>query len=456
MPASTQHPNVLWLMSDEQRTDSLGCYGSRWAHSPHLDRLAREGAIFQTAVTSAPVCAPARASLVTGQYPHETGIWWNIPKPYPELSYLTDHFHEAGYESAAFGKRHYSGARDAFQTEHHFEVADAVDWFHYAEPYDPAAYDVVQYPREPFGWILGGRFPEAASRKSEARAVSEAMDWLEGRESQAPFLLHLSFNAPHTPVVPPPPYDTLIKESAITYPPEVEVAPPDEPRWLTEGVRPRADARRLTTEQIRKARRYYYGEAAFLDSQIGRLLEYMQARGLLDNTIIAFVSDHGTHIGDYGLVQKQSFYEPVVNVPFLLWHPKSIRKGGRFTTPVETRSLLPTLLELAGLTVPEAVKRTSLAPALVEGREPAAGPVFSEFTLGTFRIRHDDRLVMVRDGDWKLSLCLDPEPGDGALYHLSDDPFERRNLYGNPGAREAQERLTGLILRHVGSWSGEA
>ena len=219
------------------------------------------------------------------------------------------------------------------------------------------------------------------------------------------------------------------------------------PQWLGTSLMSMADATRLSTEQIRAMRRYYYGQVSWLDHLFGALLDWMQERGFLDDTIVAFISDHGTHLGDYGLVQKQTFYEPVVSVPFFFWHPNRIARGVELGEPVETRALLPTLLHLAGFQMPDT--RSSLAYELTAGKEPQPRPVFSEFTLGSFRIRHDDRLVMVRDENWKLSLCMDPEPHDGALYNLTDDPMELTNLYGRSEIHPVQQRLTDAIEQHL-------
>ncbi len=456
-PPELSRPNILWLMSDELRADGVGAYGSPWAQTPNLDRLAAEGALFRHALTPGPVCVPARASILTGRYPSEIGIWWNIRSYEPDLSdlpvldHLTEVFHEAGYRSASFGKRHYNSVNNAFQTESHFALSELVGYYRYREPLEGSDYDWVQYPPSPYAWIIGGRFPGPAEEKSEARAVREAIAWLSGHDPSVPFFLRLSFNAPHTPVVPPEPFDTIIDSDAIQLPEEAESAPTGEPDWIATALRSRCDAGRLSREQVLKARRYYYGEVAFLDSQIGKLLDWMGANGQLDNTIVVVVSDHGTHLGDYGLVAKQTFYEPVVNVPFLFWYPKAIVEGKIFETPVETRSLLPTLIELAGLAIAEPQNYApSLALSLRSGTEPESRPVFSEQTLASFDVRPDDRLVLVRDGDWKLSVAMTPEPAEGALYNLKDDPHERRNLFADPAFSNIRDRLTQMILEHLG------
>jgi arylsulfatase A-like enzyme len=449
--AQTKPPNVLWLMSDEHRTDSLGCYGSLWASTPNLDRLAREGVRFVSAVTPAPVCVPARSAILTGRYPSALGIWHNVrPAQHSMPEFLSEAFHRAGYRSASFGKQHYGGTKKAFQTEASIVLSEAVGYFKYLEPYDSAQYDVVRYPPSPYGWILGGRFPAPVEKTAQARIVRESLAWLDKLDRGTPFFLRLSFNAPHTPVVPPAPYDRKIDPDAIRLPPAAEGRPPGEAGWIAAGVRPSSEGARLSPDEVRKARRYYYGEVAFLDNQIGEMLSAMRSRGLLDNTIVAFVSDHGTHVGDYSLVQKQTFYEPVVNVPYIFWYPKGIAKGVVIQTPVETRTLLPTLFELAGISfVAEAGIAQSLAASLREGREPTAQPVFSEFNLASFGMPADHRYTMIRDGRWKLSLAFTPEPGDGALYDLIADPYERVNLYGSPEATAVRERLSRLLREHL-------
>jgi arylsulfatase A-like enzyme len=452
------YPNILWLMTDEQRTDSLSCYGSAWAKSPYLDRYAREGVVFQNAVTPAPVCQPARTALLTGQYPNKNGVWYNSggSKNSAPLRLLVPLFEEAGYRTASFGKSHYHNPqRRAFQTEYRKVMGDVVKWSGYNEKYREEDFGAVHYPPEPYPWILGGTFPETMEKKVETDVVRQSIQWLEDHPGDAPFFLRLSFNAPHTPVIPPYPFDQLIAKEDIRYPAQSEGPSSGSPMWISETLRSYADSAHLTDEQIRDARRYYYGETAYVDYQFGVLLEWMQERGLLDNTIVVFVSDHGTHIGDYGLVQKQTFYNSVVQVPYFFWYPRNVKQGVRIQTPVETISLLPTLLELAGLPLPDDCRDKSLAQVLRSGNEPVAAPVFSEFTLGSFGTRHEDKLVMVRDGRWKMSVCFNPEVSDGALYDLEADPCELTNLYEEPGHKETVQKLLGLIANHLGhqqSW----
>jgi arylsulfatase A-like enzyme len=444
-----RRPNILWLMTDEQRTDSLGCYGSPWARTPNLDRLAAEGTVFRRAVTPAPVCIPARLAMLTGTCVHQTGVWFNTPTD-RTYDLLTRRFVEAGYRTGSFGKHHYATPSRAFETEEQLVLSDAVHYFHYAEKYPQADYDVVQYPNEPWPWIFGGRFPEPAERTTESISIDRAIDWLARGGADRPWLLRVSFNGPHTPVAPPAPFDTLIDPAAVRLPPQAVGRPEGEPAWL-DDLRRRADAGRLNADQVRRMRQCYYGEVAFLDSQFGRLLDWMRGRGMLENTIVAFVADHGTHLGDYRMVQKQTFYEPSVCVPFFLWRPAQVAGGAFVETPVETLGLLPALLELAGLGRCEQPSGRQLLDACAGGGEPAARQVFSEFTLSQVPGYEGQRIAMVRDGRWKLSLRLAPALCDLTLHDLEADPHERTNLAGRPAQRSVQERLAQSLLAHLAS-----
>lgn len=445
-----KQPNILWLMTDEQRCDSLGCYGSPWAHTPNLDALAGQGVLFKNAITPAPVCVPARTSIFTAKYPSQTGVWYNeqnLSRPLPNIMGL---FRDAGYSTASFGKHHYVGIGSAFELETGCCFSH-VDPFRYDARYDEAAYDVVKYPGNIYNWIFGGRFPGKASQTSEAQALELAKQWLKKNAKNSPFFVRISFNGPHTPVVPPAPFDDIIPSDAIRYPAECEYLPNNSPDWLSKELMRCAGAAVLSPEQILKMRRYYYGEVAFLDNLFGQFLKWMKNKNLLEDTIVVFWSDHGTHLGDYGLVQKQTFFEPVLNVPFFFWYPGWLSAGKRIETPVETQSLLPTLLELAGLQVPGSGFSPSLADVLLSGNEPELRPVFSEFTLASFKpyVEHESPLVMVREGDFKLSVCMNPEPDSPIFCNLREDPLERLNLVDKGLYRPQMERMLSLIEKHL-------
>jgi arylsulfatase A-like enzyme len=447
--AGPESPNVLWLMTDEQRTDSLGCYGSPWARTPVLDALAREGVLFETAVTPSPVCVPARVSLLTGLVPGATQVLANTHRPKEATRFLPGVFREHGYRTGSIGKQHYRGHKRAFGHETNRMISDAVGYFEYGKGRCHSDYGGVRYPHDPYRWIFAGRFPEPAENHPEWLNVTDAMEWLRAGDARTPFFLRVSFNSPHTPVTPPAPYDTLIDPRSIHLPEATDEQLGGQPVWQREALHPIAASLCLSREEIARARQCYYGLVSFVDAQVGRLLEFMEKEGFLENTIIAYVSDHGTMLGDQGLMQKQVFYDPSVNVPYFIHWRGRIKSGRHLKTPVEAVTLLPTLVDLAGLPIPDSVHTPSFGPVLLGCEELPQEPVFSEIDLETFDIRGGDRRIMIRDGKWKLSLFhhvgrTNREP-DGCLYDLEADPEERNNLYGDPATASVCEELVDKI-----------
>jgi len=441
-------PNILWLMTDEQRIDALSFYNREWAKTPNLEKLAREGVIFDRAYTNCPVSMPARISILTGRYPSSHRIWTNINETPFDYNFLTRIFENAGYSTCSVGKQHYGNYKEnrAFQDEYSVGIKSGTyDPYWSSEGKDK--YDYVQF-KGPEAWILGGIFPGPLESTPEYQIVEKSKEWLKNHSPGNPFLLRLSFSAPHTPVTPPVPFDQIIPEESIKLPPEADPMPDGAPDWVKTGLVSNG-ASQLTPELISKIRRYYYGFNAWVDDQIGGFVAWMEENGYLENTIIVFVSDHGTHLGDFGLVQKGLNYEPSVHVPYFYWYPGKIAHGVRLETPVEIRSLLPTLLDLAGLSVPDDLKDISLAKCLKKGKEPEAEPVFIDNVTYYDIERPADRLITVYNGDWKLTVRMDPEPRQGDLINLIEDPLERNNLYYDPVHQEKRRMLLKLIGKHL-------
>ena len=449
-------PNILWILTDEQRADSLGCYGAPWAHTPCLDRLAGRGVRFASAYTPSPVCVSARAAMLTGQRNSRLGVLNNHHALAPERArFLTAPFVEAGYGVASFGKHHYNCPQvPAFPLEGGSVLDDHAGYMQFRVPVDEEEAGVVYYPTEFRHWIMAGRFPGTMEETAEARNARLALDWLREQPPDQPFLLRLSLNAPHTPVLAPAPYDTLIDPDRITLPIDSQDEL-DLPTPIREHLCKTAGSWRLTSDQIRRLRQVYYGRVAFVDEILGRFLAQLEDLGALENTIVVFASDHGCHLADHGFLQKQSFYEASAHVPFLICGPGI--DTATVQTPVSVGSILPTCLELADLAAEQPVDFPSLAGVLRQGGEPEAAPVFSEIDFGIWQYRDGDRYVMVRDGDWKLAVFRDAKDAsrfrddDGImLHHLANDPGERTNLAGCPEHQNVVRHLLRLIDERLG------
>jgi arylsulfatase len=444
-------PNILWLMTDEQRADSLSYTGTPWAHTPNLDRVALSGTRFNSAYTPSPVCVSARACMLTGHYGSSIGMlnnhhWLNLDDP----QFLTWTFAANGYQVASFGKHHYSSPRRAFDCEYRHVLGDRVHYFEYKVPVDTGEAGVVRYDGGKSPWLFAGRFPGTIDDTPEMHNVNQALDWMQRRDPSRPYFLRLSFNAPHTPVVTPAPFDTLIEADAIDLPidwsQDVAFASTTHQDHLCDY----AGTHRLTEAQIRRARQCYYGYVACVDYVFGKLLDALDAMGELENTLIAFVADHGAHLGDHGFFQKQSYWEASARVPFFFAGP--CIQEQTVNTPVNVASLLPTLLDLVGLTVPSQVQFPTLSTTLRHGTPPEAAPVFSEIDYGIWHYRLGDRYVMVRDGHWKLCLYRDPRNPDRyvgsqdcVLFDLEADPQEYHNLAHDPTYAPVMDGLVAKI-----------
>lgn len=433
--------NILWLMTDEQRADSLGCYGSPWAYSPNLDALARSGRRYTAAYTPSPVCVAARAAMITGLAPLRTGVLNNhLPLPDPRPPFATQPFIHAGWQTASFGKHHYNHRDHAFETQAGRCYDETVKAFDYQPQVDHGDFDVVQYPNPERRWILAGRFPGDVSQTAEGQNVADAIDWLRHRDRRRPYLLRVSFNAPHTPVTAPAPFDTMIDADAIDLP----LDPPDAPHLpapVTDALVPWAGTHRLDAAQIRRMRQCYYGRCAFVDHLFGQLLTAAEELEALDDTVVVFCSDHGAHLGDHAFVQKQSFYEVSARVPLLVAGPGIAPDV--LDAPVSVGSLLPTLLDLAGLEHP--AYDYAPWPTVDDGAEPV---VVSEIDLGLWGYRDGERYVMVRRGNWKLAGYpnADGTAIDGAnLHDLGSDPGERVNRFGEPATNQIVDELLGEL-----------
>ena len=449
-----KRPNILWLMTDEQRTDTMGAYGSPWGQTPNLDRLADEGVRFDAAYTPSPVCISARACVLTGHAASTTGVLSNhhvLPDDNPR--FLTWEFARAGYQVASFGKHHYASKRKAFDVEGGVHVGPKVGCCEFRVDIDPVEYGVVQYETGAvWEWLFAGRFPGTIEDTPERQNVRHCLQWLRQRDPNRPFFLRASFLAPHTPVVTPAPYDTMIDPATIGIPLDRPGEVAGVPDVVSEHLQKQAGSHVFTEEQIQRTRQCYYGYMACTDHCFGILVDAMRELGELDNTIIVFVSDHGTHLSDHGFYQKQSFYDASARVPYF-FSGAGVANSATLRNPVNTGSLLPTLMTMVGLDVPDHVQFDSVAQAVATGQETAAKPVFSEIDYGVWKgYRLGDRYVMVRDGKWKMGLFRDPEhPGhfpddDGLMLHDMDaDPGERNNLAADPACEAVRRDLLAKI-----------
>jgi arylsulfatase A-like enzyme len=449
----SQPRNVLFIWTDQQRPDTLGAYGNRRIQTPHVDRLAATGAVFERAYCTQPVCSPSRASVLTGLYPHSHGVPQNnVPLP-AEVPTLAELLRPHGYATGYVGKWHLGNelGRPTLNT-HGFD-----SWVSTEDTYtrDRAAEGYSDYHH--FLLSRGLTPPDEASdgarifsRPSEARLpeelgkpafqATECIRFLETHHDR-PFLLMVNFLEPHPPYFGP--FDGLYDPGQMTLPEswsrEMEETVPRRYRLRRQelaGRNPQVGANDEMGWKALKAR--YWGSCTLVDKHVGRILERLESLGLAESTVVVYSTDHGDMMGEHRLLQKSVQYEGAVRVPLVVRVPGLAPH--RVATPVSQVHLTPTLLDLLGLPAPERVQGTSLRPLLDEGdRAPEEAEVVVEWNglpqqisgSGEVGVAGGEETRMrsvsvrtIRRGRWKLNVHTSEEI---ELYDLEDDPGEGHN-----------------------------
>ena len=305
-------PNILWIQTDEQRTSSLGCYGSDWARTPHIDRIASNGTVFTRAYVQCPQCVPSRNSQLTARYPQEVNCTFNQANiPFPEgTRTIVDVLNEAGYQTVTYGKQHTSAPIAWDEARDWILNKDYAGYYSLNEDYDPEEYDVITPSGARQGGIIrAGVYPGGDDTPS--RNITDwAIDFLKDRNKEEPFFLRVSHNYPHTPVLPSKPWDTYYDPGEI---PIVYVdmdAVETRSTWDHEASQWKALSN-LSKEDYDRSWQHYMGLCAQVDHEVGRLMEVMDELGLIENTIIVYSSDHGAGLGEFGLVTEFQL-EPIL------------------------------------------------------------------------------------------------------------------------------------------------
>lgn len=443
-------PNILLIITDQQRFDALGVI-SDWVSTPSMDRLAREGITFTRTYTNSPACVPARISLATGRYPHHTGVWSNESHTLdPAAPTWMRAVRDAGYATSVFGKTHlHPHSGDLRDREHllHAYGLDTVNeipgpralistrchltdlWLE-AGVLDIYRDDIRDRIRtEP--WVVRPS-PLPLELYPDVYVGRMARDYLQAYDGDQPWMCWVGFSGPHEPWDAPGDYGDMFDPADM--PPALEES--------GEGFeRPRGKLdhkRRISFEEkeVARLRADYAGSLKLLDDEIGKILDVVEARGELDNTVVAVVSDHGEMNGDFGLLFKQNFLDPAIRVPFILRLPDGPR-GRRVDRPVELMDLGATLVEIAGGEPLPGGHGRSVLPSAADKKDKLHRPrrtAFAEFSGE----------LMIATRSWKMA--VNQNGRTYLLFDLEADPRETRNLAGDPDHAQETERLRSLML----------
>jgi arylsulfatase len=450
MAVSRPGPNVLLVVTDQQRWDTLGCYGNDVIETVNLDHLAAQGTVFTRAYSPVPACIPARASLMTGMDAWHTGIIGTGGEnpPCANLSNtLPQAMAAAGYHTQGVGKMHFTPQR-SLQGFHHTVldeearvrdpgfVSDYAAWFERNKHGDYGRYD---HGIDQNSW-MARPFPASEYLHATNWTASEAVRFLERRDPTRPFFLKVSFARPHSPYDPPAVYFDRYLDADLPAAAEgewsAESGPATDPNaW--QGRRPAAD--------VRRARAGYYGAINHIDHQVGRIMRALRDHKLDDDTVVVFCSDHGDLLGDHGLWRKSRPFEGATHIPMVVRLPRSMRAGkaDRVDAPVALYDVMPTILDAAGVDVPQTVTGSSMVPLATRSGAPWRDFVHGEYS------RHPvvPAMHFLTDETWKYIWFADD--GVELLFNLSADPYETRDLASDPEhtdtARAWRKRLVDVL-----------
>ena len=462
-PEVQNRPNIIFLMDDQHRWDALGVENPV-VITPTLDKLAKEGVRFTQAVCQAPMCIASRNSMMFGLYANQTGVLRNgrgIPDDKLPIKPLVQLFADAGYETAGFGKTHW-GIRCStrgFETRYAAEVfEDGAIMMKDLNPEAKQRYaeETAEYgpgEEDPAGYI--GETSKLQEREHRDGWVTEkCLDYIKEREDERPLFLYLSFLKPHAGHNVPEGFEDGYKLEETKY--------AEQPPWEkdnsphAEGVNRRelyeGFWKNATEQQWKEMTMRYYANCTWIDDMFGRALDALEEKGLLENSIIIYVSDHGEMLGErYYRFNKYCLYDASVRVPIIIsgsalpeeWKGKEDRR------PAQLTDVYPTLLKAAGIEVPQKAVGINLLDK--EQTRKASFCALHE--------RKDKASFMVRTQNHKLILCFKRKEDaskytaadiiGGEFYNLKDDPQEWKNLYYRENIKQQKSELQEILMKKL-------
>jgi arylsulfatase A-like enzyme len=460
-------PNILWICTDQQRWDTLGCYGNEHVKSPNIDKLAAEGVLFENCFIQNPVCSPSRSSFLTGRYPRLTGCRQNGQGISRNEKVISKILQEAGYFCGLSGKYHLNPASPVYYPQGELRIDDGYDvfeWAHgHAYKHPSNAYQKwlndlgVEYKTEQHDsckWIEKG-MPEEYHQTTWC--VERAMSFINSsKRFDMPWMFSVNIFDPHNPFDPPEEYLRRYTEhlSEIPLPNYVEGELDNKPRNQQmqhesslnanpENVKTIPPAK-MSEDDHRYVKAAYWAMCDLIDAQVGRLVDHLKKTGEYENTIIIFMSDHGEMLGDHGLYYKAiNMYDAAIHIPFIIHYPAKL-KPRRYKNTIEAMHIAPTLVEAAGLSEELGMQCKSIWKQMVNSEEIEGEDIYCEYYNSLKEIRlpsSDNFATMIRNENYKLMIYHGSSEGE--LYDLKNDPNETVNLFDN--AKYADKKTEMLI-----------
>ncbi|HUQ93231.1 MAG TPA: sulfatase [Bryobacteraceae bacterium] len=428
LKSQNQRPNVLFVMTDDQRWDAMSCAGNKILQTPNMDRLARGGVRFTNAFATNPLCSPSRGTIMTGLYSHAHGVTTNSGRShylrgdvqtYPMLQ------QRAGYYTAMVGKWHIASTPPGFD---HWCILPGQGVYH--DPQMLTASGRLQFR----GYV-------------DDVIADQALTTLQARPKNKPFSLVCNFKAPHREWFPAKRFEHVYDGITIPDPPNFNTGLEDRP----EGIRntdmqiadmpdfyargvdknlPRAERKKLNYQLFLKN---YYRTILGVDENLGRILDYLDKEGLAENTIVIYTGDNGFFLGEYGMFDKRLMYEPSIRVPMLLRYPAGVKAGQVDTGHmVLNNDVAHTVAEYSGVQLPAYARNHGMSwKPLLEGKptEWRADWLYENFEYPGPHCAPKARGI--RNKEWKLIHYIQ-QPEAFEMFHLPGDPEEKKNLAAHP------------------------
>jgi choline-sulfatase len=442
--AASARPNILIFMVDQLNGTLFPDGPADWLHAPNLKALAARSTRFANAYTASPLCAPGRASFMSGQLPRRTRVYDNAAEFASDIPTYAHHLRAAGYATTLSGKMHFVGPDQLHGFEERLTTDIYPADFGWTPDYDKPG-ERIEWWYHNLGSVKGSGVAEITNQleyddEVAFNAVRKVYD-LGRRLQQRPWMLTVSFTHPHDPYVARKKYWDLYEDCEHLDPETAPITYEDQDTH-SKRLMDACDFRSLdiTADDIRRSRRAYFANISYVDEKIGEVLAALDGTRQGDNTIIVFVSDHGDMLGERGLWFKMNAFEGSARVPLMVAAPAL--PTGRIGAPVSTMDLTPTLCDLAGISLDAIAKWTdgeTLVP-LANG-VPRTGPVRIEYAAeGSVA-----PLVCLRDGRFKYVACMaDP----AQLFDLSSDPHELVNLASDPAHAATLARFAAMAAHY--------
>ncbi len=455
-PKARQRPNILFLMSDDHANAAIGAYGSWLApvlKTPNLDRLAKQGVRFTTCLVTNSICTPSRAAILTGQYSHRNGVYTLQDPLDPKRQHVAALLQRAGYQTAIVGKWHLHTDPTGFD---YWNILPGQGRY-----------------KDPILRAKGSKKEIHTGYSSDVIATL-TIEWLKKRDRDRPFFAMCHFKAPHRPWDPAPRFEKLYENVKIP-----------EPKTLLDDYKNRSRAAANATLKVGEnntvrdlgqappagldrdgLRRWayqlymkrYLACVAAVDENVGRLLDFLEQEGLLEDTIVVYTSDQGFFLGEHGYYDKRFMYEPSLKTPLIVRYPREIKGGTVNSAMVLNLDFAPTFLDYAGLKAPADMQGRSLRP-LLQGNTPKDWRTSMYYRYWMHLADHGvpahyglrtERYSLIYYYGQPLGMrgaINRPTPPEWELFDLQKDPEQMNNVYHNPAHAETVRQLTAELQR---------